>query len=130
MVSQNGTSRTFAALGAPGNLLQSDLLQSLGPALATRSDTFKIRCYGDATTLTGSTAKTWIEATVQRTPEYIDATNAPETGVSAPRPLVISWDALASGVPAALSPKISPLNHALGRRFKIISVRWLNQDEI
>jgi hypothetical protein len=130
MVSQNGTSRTFAALGAPGNLLQSDLLQSLGPALATRSDTFKIRCYGDATTLTGSTAKTWIEATVQRTPEFIDATNAPETGVSAPRPLVISWDALASGVPAALSPKISPLNHALGRRFKIISVRWLNQDEI
>jgi len=130
LISQNGTSRTHSAMGAPGNLLQSDLLQSLGPALASRSDTFTIRCYGDAGNIEGATAKTWIEATVQRTPEFVDASNAPETGVSAPRPLIVSDTPDTSGAPAALSRIISPVNHALGRRFKVISVRWLTKDEI
>ncbi len=130
MITQGGTSRTHTALGAPGNLLQSDLLQSLGPALATRSDTFTIRCYGDANVLEGLPAKAWIEATVQRMPEFIDATNAPETGASAPRPMLISADPNLPGTPAALSRFITPVNHALGRRFKVISVRWLNQDDI
>lgn len=130
MITQGGTSRTHTALGAPGNLLQSDLLQSLGPALATRSDTFTIRCYGDANVLEGLPAKAWIEAVVQRMPEFIDATNAPETGASAPRPMLISADPDLSGTPAALSRFITPVNHALGRRFKVISVRWLNQDDI
>jgi hypothetical protein len=130
MITQGGTSRTHTALGAPGNLLQSDLLQSLGPALATRSDTFTIRCYGDANVLEGLPAKAWIEAVVQRMPEFIDATNAPETGASAPRPMLISADPDLSGTPAALSRFITPVNHALGRRFKVISVRWLNPDDI
>jgi hypothetical protein len=130
MITQGGTSRTHTALGAPGNLLQSDLLQSLGPALATRSDTFTIRCYGDANVLEGQPAKAWIEAVVQRMPEFIDATNAPETGAAAPRPMRISVDPDLSGTPAALSRFITPLNHALGRRFKVISVRWLNQDDL
>jgi hypothetical protein len=130
MITQGGTSRTHTALGAPGNLLQSDLLQSLGPALATRSDTFTIRCYGDANVLEGQPAKAWIEATVQRMPEFIDATNVPETGASAPRPMLISVDPDLSGTPASLSRFITPVNHALGRRFKVISVRWLNSDDI
>jgi len=130
MISQGGTSRTHTALGAPGNLLQSDLLQSLGPALATRSDTFTIRCYGDANVLEGQPAKAWIEATVQRMPEFLDATNAPETGASAPRPMLMSVDPDLSGTPASLSRFITPVNHALGRRFKVISIRWLNPDDI
>ena len=130
MITQGGTSRTHTALGAPGNLLQSDLLQSLGPALATRSDTFTIRCYGDANVLEGLPAKAWIEATVQRVPEFIDATNVPETGASAPRPMLISVDPDLSGTPASLSRFITPVNHALGRRFKVISIRWLNPDDI
>ena len=130
MITQGGTSRAHTALGAPGNLLQSDLLQSLGPALATRSDTFTIRCYGDANVLEGQPAKAWIEATVQRMPEFIDATNVPETGASAPRPMLISVDPDLSGTPASLSRFITPVNHALGRRFKVISIRWLNSDDI
>jgi hypothetical protein len=130
MITQGGTSRTHTALGAPGNLLQSDLLQSLGPALATRSDTFTIRCYGDANVLEGQPAKAWIEATVQRMPEFIDATNAPETGASAQRPMRVHVDPDLSGTPASLSRFITPVNHALGRRFKVISIRWLNPDDI
>jgi hypothetical protein len=42
----------------------------------------------------------------------------------------ISVDPDLSGTPAALSRFITPLNHALGRRFKVISVRWLNQDDL
>lgn len=130
MITPGGTSRTHTALGAPGNLLQSDLLQSLGPALATRSDTFTIRCYGDANVLEGQPAKAWIEAVVQRMPEFIDPTNEPEAGSAAPRPMLISTEPDLSGTPAALSRFITPVNHALGRRFKVISVRWLNQDDI
>lgn len=138
MIAPGGTSRTHTALGAPGNLLQSDLLQSLGPALATRSDTFTIRCYGDANVLEGLPAKAWIEAVVQRMPEFIDATNVPETGASAPRPMLIrvdpdpKLDPLLNDppIPASLSRFITPVNHALGRRFKVISVRWLNPDDI
>jgi len=130
MITQGGTSRSHTALGAPGNLLQSDLLQSLGPALATRSDTFTIRCYGDANVLEGPPAKAWIEATVQRMPEFIDGTNVPETGASAPRPMLMSVDPDLSGTPAALSRFLTPVNHALGRRFKVISIRWLSPDDI
>jgi hypothetical protein len=63
-------------------------------------------------------------------PEFIDATNVPETGASAPRPMLMSVDPDLSGTPASLSRFITPVNHALGRRFKVISIRWLNPDDI
>jgi hypothetical protein len=99
--------RAHTALAAPGNLLQSDLLQSLGSAIATRSDTFTIRCYGSASQSNGEVGSTWIEAVVQRLPDYVDATNAPEATTS-----------------------LSLVNGVLGRRFRIISSRWLKADEI
>jgi hypothetical protein len=99
--------RAHTALAAPGNLLQSDLLQSLGSAIATRSDTFTIRCYGEAIQSNGETGAAWIEAVVQRLPDYIDESNAPEA---------------TSG--------LSLINSTLGRRFRIISSRWLKPDEI
>ena len=101
------TPRTHTLLGAPGNLLQSDLLQSLGSAIATRSDTFTIRCYGEATQSNGETASVWIEAVVQRVPDYIDATN-----------------------PAEATAGLTGVNAVLGRRFKVISNRSLKSDEI
>lgn len=82
-------SRVHSAFSAPGNLLQSDLLQSLGSALASRSDTFKLRCYGEAAQIDGKTGSAWLEVIVQRVPGFIDPTNAAETGNSAPRPLMI-----------------------------------------
>jgi hypothetical protein len=119
--------RVHTALAAPGNLLQSDLLQSLGSALATRSDTFTLRCFGEAILPSGETGVAWMEVVVQRTPEFIDRTNPAETGSSAPKPLEF-------GAPTSTDPttnrNLSVLNHILGRRFKVTSMRWLKADEI
>ncbi|MEY4306719.1 MAG: hypothetical protein RJA95_87, partial [Verrucomicrobiota bacterium] len=101
------TPRTHTLLGAPGNLLQSDLLQALGSMIATRSDTFTIRCYGEATQTSGETGSVWIEAIVQRFPDYVEATN-----------------------PAEATTGLTGVNAVLGRRFKVISARTLKADEI
>ena len=115
------------ALAAPGNLLQSDLLQSLGSALTTRSDTFTLRCFGEAGQSSGETGSAWMEVVVQRVPEFIDPTNAPETGNSAPRPLKI---APSLETDASISTALTKVNNVLGRRFKVISMRWLKANEI
>ena len=120
------TSRAHTALGAPGNLLQSDLLQALGPALATRSDTFTLRCFGEALAPSGENGTAWMEVVVQRVPDFVDPTNAPETSNSAPKPLV-PGPATAN---ASVSPALTPVNHLLGRRFKVISMRWIQGNEI
>jgi hypothetical protein len=124
---QTGTSRAHTALGAPGNLLQSDLLQSLGSALATRSDTFTLRCYGEAGLDNGEIGSAWMEVVVQRIPEFVDPTNVAETGNSAPKPLKIAPSAATD---PTLSTALTPVNNVLGRRFKIVSMRWLKADEI
>ncbi len=115
------------ALAAPGNLLQSDLLQSLGSALTTHSDTFTLRCFGEAAQSSGETGSAWMEVVVQRLPEFVDPTNAPETGNSAPRPLKI---APSSATDASVSTALTKVNNVLGRRFKVISMRWLKANEI
>ena len=112
--------RVHTALGAPGNLLQSDLLQSLGSALATRSDTFTLRCFGEALLPSGETGVAWMEVVVQRTPEFVDRADPAETGSSAPKPLGF-------GAPTSTDPttnrNLSLINHILGRRFKVTSMR-------
>ena len=124
---QAGSSRTHTAMGAPGNLLQSDLLQSLGSAITTRSDTFTIRCFGEATQSSGETGMAWMEVLVQRVPEFIDPTNPAETGNSAPRPLLPAASAVTD---ASVSTALTKVNNVLGRRFKVISMRWLKANEI
>jgi hypothetical protein len=120
------TSRAHTALGAPGNLLQSDLLQALGPALATRSDTFTLRCFGEASALSGENGMAWMEVVVQRVPEFVDATNPAETSNSAPKPLAPG----PATEDASVSPTLTPVNQLLGRRFKVISMRWIQGNEI
>ena len=59
---------------SPGFLTQADIMTAIGPMLAPRSDTFKIRaraeCFDDFGELMGSAT---IEAVLQRIPEAIDA---------------------------------------------------------
>jgi len=100
-----------SAEGAPSILTQGDLLGALAPIATVRGDTFKIRSYGEATNADGTTvlARAWCEATVQRVPEFVDPTDAPATAE------------------AALQ---SAANRRFGRRFQIVSFRWLNADEI
>ncbi len=104
---QGGANRTHAAMGAPGNLLQVDLLQALGASLATRSDTFTIRAYGEAIGGDGNPAACLVEAVVQRLPAFINDLDPAE----------------------AAFKDLRPANKLFGRRFKVISLRWLKPHE-
>jgi len=110
--------------GSPGSLIQSDILEAIGPALASRSDTFIIRAYGDVVATPGSTqtyASSWVEAVVQRIPEFVDPSQTPETEVSAPQPNI----GQANNVGRLHYPNI-----VLGRRFQIVAVRFLSQKDL
>lgn len=100
----------FRSTGIPGWLTQADVLQVIGPALNVRSDTFRIRAYGEATDPeTGvPTARAWCEAVVQRMPAYVDGGNSIEDRPS----------------------ELNPVNARFGRRFSIVSFKWLSPDEI
>lgn len=109
-------------------LTQADILTALAPIIFARSDTFIIRAYGEAVNPAllnndGSVppnaveGRAWCEALVQRVPEYFDRKDNdndptgdyPETS------------------PANLS---SDLNKIHGRRFKVVSFRWLTRSDI
>ena len=97
------------AIGSPGYVKQGDLLTSLGPMIAVRGDTFVIRGYGEAREASGKNvlARSWCEAVVQRVPDYLDPS-----------------DKAYAAVPT------SPVNLTFGRRFNIVSFRFLNPREV
>ncbi len=125
-----GSNRTHTALGAPGNLLQNDLLKVIGPALASRSDTFVVRAYGDAAESSGAVARGLLEAIVQRLPDYVDEADPPESGSAAPKPTSLVIPAESQTGEAALRTGLTQANRIFGRKFKVISVRWLRPDEV
>jgi hypothetical protein len=98
------------AYGAPGTITQADILTQIGPFISARSDTFTIRTYGES--LNGTTnkvsGKAWCEATVQRLPDFVDSKQPPET----------------------ITSSLNEVNLKFGRRFRIVSLRWLNANEI
>ena len=95
-------------VSAPGEVTQGDVLSAIGSFVAVRSDTFRIRSYGDTRDATGKiTARAHCEAIVQRVPEYLD----PAESADAQQPAL-------------------PSNLLFGRQFKIVSFRWLNPTEI
>jgi hypothetical protein len=93
--------------GTPGLLTQGDLLSMIGPALTARGDTFVIRSYGEsAGGVTGDVAaRAWLETVVQRVAEPM--TPAGTSGANAWRP-----------------------DDPFGRKFRIVSMHWLQKDEI
>jgi hypothetical protein len=96
-------------VGVPGYLTQADVLQSLAPVITVRSDTFTIRGYGEARDAAGKVmARSWCEAVVQRTPRFVDPTDAADAAIAS----------------------ITPINQKFGRRFEIISFRQLSPLEI
>jgi hypothetical protein len=69
--------------------------------------------------------RAWAEAMVQRVPEYFDPSLSPETPASAFQPAANPNNpALPSSTPA------QELNQLYGRRFKMISFRWLTRADI
>ena len=104
--------RGRTSTGIPGWLMQGDVLQSIGSVLTARSDTFVIRSYGEARDASGKVAaKAWCEAVVQRVPDYLDGA--------------------ATGNPAnAVRTSLTTINQKFGRRFKLVSFRWLTPNDI
>lgn len=99
----------YNAYGLPGWTRQADVLRPLAPILSARDDTFTIRAYGDSRDASGEvTASAVCEATVRRTRDYVDSADAPEISTL---------------------PK-SAANLVFGRRYQIISFRWLAAAEI
>jgi hypothetical protein len=96
-------------------LTQGDIMTALAPVLFPRSDTFVIRTYGEAVNPTTNVTegRAWCEAVAQRVPDYFDSSAA--TGDAA------------EVAPVALT---STINQSFGRRFKIISFRWLTRSDI
>lgn len=118
---RTGTYKSHSLRAAPTSLMQSDILEAVGSSLSTRSDTFVIRCYGDVTdpldpsrTLAGC----WLEAVVQRIPEFCDPSQPPETEVSKPTDGQLH------------NPLLNQINRTLGRRFVILSTRTLTQKDL
>lgn len=101
--------------GSPGFLLQSDILARIGSVLTARSDTFTIRAYGDLNQGGTTQARAWVEATVRRMPEFVDAASPANPNGNSPP------DATAD---------LSLVNQMFGRRFEVISFRWLNEEDI
>jgi hypothetical protein len=112
----------FRSTGIPGWLTQADILQVIGPVISARSDTFRIRSSSETLDASGRVvARAWCEAIVQRVPEFVDSTNLPET------PLTIRD---ANGNFLRENSSLTPVNRRFGRRFEIVSFRWLHPDEI
>ncbi|WP_309383073.1 hypothetical protein [Cerasicoccus frondis] len=101
-----------SGVGTPQYLTQADLLTPLAAAMTVRSDTFLIRSYGEVNDpLTGEVqSRAWCEALVQRMPEFVNPEgDEPETQIS----------------------KLQDVsNKTMGRRFRVISFRWLGEDDV
>ena len=112
-------SGTMVTTGIPGDITQADLLLPLAPRLAARSDTFRIRGYGEARSKDGKQilARATCEAVVQRFPEYLD----PVTDAANNEP----WDEASSS-----GPTLNAINQKFGRRFEIIRFSWLGPNEV
>lgn len=95
-------------MGAPGYLTQADVLQHIGGALSSRSDTFTIRAMGVDS---DSGAQAAVELTVQR---MVDA--------------VVPYQPQRNGV---TFPTTGATGEQLfGRRFVILSTRWLSPNAL
>jgi len=98
-----------SAFGAPGWVRQADILRPIAPVLSARDDTFTIRAYGDKLDQQGNIiAQAWCEAVVKRTRNFCDASDPADS----------------------IEPPTSPTNLAFGRKYEIVSFRWLAPEEV
>ncbi len=99
-------------------ITQADLLQRIAPVISARSDTFTIRAYGESIDpISGKPVSTaTCEATVQRVYDYTDDTgNTPEQAATV-------FDNTTEIFEAG---NLTALNQQFGRRYKIVSLKWL-----
>ncbi|GAA5482187.1 hypothetical protein [Haloferula sargassicola] len=98
-----------SATGLPGWTRQADILRPLAPILSARDDTFTVRAYGDARDAKGGVLATaTCEAVVRRMPDFVDPAD----------------EADITDLPE------EEANRTFGRRFEVVSFRWLSPREI
>ena len=96
---------------------QANILLGLAPKLTARTDTFRIRGYGEVRDSDDNIIATaTCEAVVQRLPEYVDTETNPDDNEP--------WD------DDSQTPTLNPINQTYGRRFEIRSFRWLDPKEV
>ena len=99
----------YRSTGIPGWVTQADVLQVIGPSISARSDTFRIRTMGQARDAAGKVVATaYCEAIVQRTAAFVDPSDPAHTPTDTRK----------------------PTNQKFGRKFEVVSFRWLSPDEI
>ena len=98
--------------GMPGWVRQADVLMPLAPIMSARDDSFTIRAYGDVRDPRDDSkvlAKAWCEVLVQRVADFVDPQDAATTRL----------------------PELdSDVNKLLGRKYKVVSFRWLDPSEV
>lgn len=90
--------------GAPGYLMQGDLLGLIGPLLTTRSDTFTVRTRGISGDGGERPSSAECEAVFQRLPRYPDGSDDPAADPGSP----------------------GRLGERFGRSFVLLSFRWID----
>ena len=97
------------AFGSPSIVKQADILTPIAPVLSARSDSFIIRSYGESVDKNGKVlARAWCEAVVERDRNFVDPDDKPQTPFAS----------------------LNDANKAFGRRYEIVSFRWLHPEEI
>jgi len=122
-----------ALASAPTYLTQADILKQIGSFITVRGDTFKIRAYGEVKNpLTNIIeSKAWCEMIVQRYPEYVDnSMSSPADVENRERELGLQNDAENDTILQDFTDAGTPVNIHLGRRFKVVSFRWLSELEV
>ncbi len=159
MSKTNSDKDVVAGQGAPGIISQMDILNSVGPNLTARSDTFVIRAFGEAFDNNGnSIGKAWVEVVTQRSSDFVGITDqqaqsyksgsvngfSAEPNIRAPayrdnNPTASKSDYDAKPIVDMYQRNMSSdttvnqlinLNRLLGRRFKPISLKWLNPQDV
>jgi len=95
--------------GMPGIVKQADILTPIAPVLSARSDSFVIRAYGEAVDGNGRIlAQAWCEAVIERGRDFVDPADRAES-------LPTTW---------------KRVNQDFGRRYQMVSFRWLSASEV
>lgn len=130
--STDTTQPASKAYGLPGYLIQTDILEPLAPHITARGDTFTIRAYGESTRNGKVVATAVIEATVVRTPHYVDHISlenakANDHSKQSPTDPAIRQDPLTGELSDG---QLSATNKRYGRKFRVKSFRWLEASSI
>lgn len=126
--------------GAPGYVTQGDVLSSVGNVFAARSDTFVIRAYGETSeSVSGNVSgRAWCEAVVQRVPEFFEPqADTKDSMIDVSKFMEDYRSRQPAGTPEKFiyekrepDERLSAVNALFGRRFRIVSFRWLSPDEV